>query len=705
MALFDDRLKRVIAITSDTDKGHSGFVIYPFQMNGSGHDDDSYKVSQGYYSDYFETPEAVYVSAYERIQELAEANVKNLDERSKEIMDWAEKRVQYINETTESLKSYEMYGVYSAIHPYAIVKLAGGGGKYIDNLIDKANTRKWYEIDNGAGKAGDYAKNPTTSLIIDWGKQDPRRRFPYSFSDFVFCKYWNKIQNNRMITLRRYPSPVTDNAEPANYKPRKTSADGKNNLEPVEIKNEPFGPLCTAVTYFGEGTNNILSDILKFTVGYEWEETEGDVWNITSQQPEEGNITNGNDGYITGALNSVAKTLGLLGDLKGTNKIVPSHAAGLPPDPYHDGPYENRILGPINVINKTYKRKRGLTFSQDGLTITFDYVARPIANINNKAIMLDLLANIMLMTSSSGTFFGGLHRYRCETPAVYPWRDTGILNNLYQGKLFGKEGAVWKTLKTTFSADNVLFATNFVKDILGDIKNIASNIINKIVGGENTGDTSKSDDSSTGAINKLQGTMGRAIAAKYLKGAVIPYINSAKAILTGDPIGDWHLTIGNPLNPIATIGNLIVEHSEIKFSDELGPDDFPIGFTATITLKHGMGRDRDAVESMFNRGYGRIYSLPDEFKSSADRQTAVDKATRNDAATGNDKGHSQVEQWYGLAPSGSFHISDIGNYKLANHGSMLTNLNHYALNLSDIIPSSDLRGEYLASPWTVHQTL
>ena len=162
MALFDDRLKRVIAITSDTDKGHSGFVIYPFQMNGSGQDDDSYKASQGYYSDYFETPEAVYISAQERIQELAEANVKNLEERSKQIMDWANERVQYIKDTTESLKSYEMYGVYSAIHPYAIVKLAGGGGKYIDNLIDKANTRKWYEIDNGAGKTGDYAKNPTT---------------------------------------------------------------------------------------------------------------------------------------------------------------------------------------------------------------------------------------------------------------------------------------------------------------------------------------------------------------------------------------------------------------------------------------------------------------------------------------------------------------------------------------------------------------
>lgn len=716
MALFDERLQRVIAITSNPEQGHTGMTLYPYQIYGNGQSDDTYKDMQGYTSDYYETPEAVKVSADERVQELKEHadtlknSGKNLDDEISKIWKWADARIAYITEKTESFKNYEMYGAYSAIHPYAVLKLEGGTGKYIDNLIDKANTRKWYEIDNGAGNENGYAKNPTTSLIIDWGKQDPRRRFPYAFSDFVFCKYWNKIQNNRMITLRRYPNPVTDNVEPANYKPRKAGSDSSNNLDPIEIKNEPFGPLCTAVTYFGEGTENALSDILTFSVGYEWEETDGgDVWDTSSQQPEEGAIVNGNDSFMTGALSSIAKTVGLLGDLKGKSRIHPADAAGLPPDPYQSGPYENRILGPMNVINKVYKRKRGLTFSQDGLTITFDYVSRPIANINNKAIMLDLLANIMLMTSSSGTFFGGLHRYRNPTPAIYPWRDVGILNNLYQGKIFGKDGAITQTLKTTFSGDNFAFATNFVKDILGDIKNIASNIINKITGNTNnkTEDSSTNDSSTggTGAMKKLQGTIGRAIAAKYLKGATIPYINDAKAILTGDPVGDWHLTIGNPLNPIATIGNLIVEKGEIKFSDELGPDDFPIGFTAKITLKHGMGRDRDAVESMFNRGYGRIYSLPDEFKTSADKQTAVDSATRKDKKTGNDEGHSNVEQWYGLAPSGRFHISNIGNYKLANTGAKLTGINQYKLNLSDLVQAGDLKGEYMASPWTIHQTL
>jgi len=40
-----------------------------------------------------------------------------------------------------------------------------------------------------------------------------------------------------------------------------------------------------------------------------------------------------------------------------------------------------------------------------------------------------------------------------------------------------------------------------------------------------------------------------------------------------------------------------------------------------------MARDRDAIQSMFNRGMGRIYDLPDGFTGSADYETAVDSKT------------------------------------------------------------------------------
>lgn len=715
---FDARLYKAIGITTSGESSFSSAainVIRPYSSDPEFTGDFS--------GDFYETPEAVYISARERINELAANKDPKLEAKKKKIMEWAEERKNAIIESVGEFQDSGLYvGPYSMIHPYAVLKLSGATGRdNIGTLFDNANTRRWYEIDSDDYG---YAKNPTTSAIIKWSEQDDRRRFPYSFTDFVFCKYWNKIQNNRMITLRRYPSAVTDSVEPASYKETEKSGNGNNNKMNANSSprsDAPFGPLATAVTYFGEGTGNNLSDLLSFSVGYEWEEAAGDVWKTTSTQPEEGQVAGHDDSYLSGGLRSITMTLGILGDLSGKNKLDPAFAANnLPPDPYAEGPYENRILGPMNVINKVYKRKRGLTFSQDGLKITFEYVSRPIANVNNKAIMLDLLANIMLLTSSRGTFFGGLHRYRTEKPAVYPWRNTSSLDKLYKGKLFGKDGAIQETLHTAFNQDNFSFTMNFGKNLLSGIMNMASDLINQITGKGKRGGQ-KNAESGKQAVQQARDTAGRAIAAKYLKGETIPWLQGAKAILTGDPIGDWHLTIGNPLNPIATIGNLILEKGEIKFSDELGPDDFPIGFTASLTLKHGMGRDRDATESMFNRGNGRIYSLPGNFMSSADRQTIVDAYTKKDAkdlqnmdvnaflskknkdANGN-YSNDKTEQYRAIATTGFDYISKVGTSKLPTSGTAMRALNHYNLTINDVNNIIQLPA-YASSPWATHYIL
>ena len=39
----------------------------------------------------------------------------------------------------------------------------------------------------------------------------------------------------------------------------------------------------------------------------------------------------------------------------------------------------------------------------------------------------------------------------------------------------------------------------------------------------------------------------------------------AQAFLTGEATGHWHLTIGNPLNPIAVIGNLGCTKANFEF--------------------------------------------------------------------------------------------------------------------------------------------
>ena len=92
-------------------------------------------------------------------------------------------------------------------------------------------------------------------------------------------------------------------------------------------------------------------------------------------------------------------------------------------------------------------------------------------------------------------------------------------------------------------------------------------------------------------------------------------ITGLHSLLTGKEVGEWHLTVGNPMTPIMMIGNLICTGVTLDFNDEMGPDDFPTEIKATITLEHGMPRDRTRIESMFNRGRGRIYSLPKGYES------------------------------------------------------------------------------------------
>jgi hypothetical protein len=102
---------------------------------------------------------------------------------------------------------------------------------------------------------------------------------------------------------------------------------------------------------------------------------------------------------------------------------------------------------------------------------------------------------------------------------------------------------------------------------------------------------------------------------------------SPLSLYTGAPIGEWHVVIGNPYNPIAMIGNLICKSVSVSFGDELGPDDFPSTIEATIILAHGRERERGEIESIFNQGDGRFYQTVKSTSSNSQTyRTVVDLA-------------------------------------------------------------------------------
>lgn len=542
--------------------------------------------------------------------EAAGITVDKLKTRQQELID------------AENIKS-ENATQHSVINPYAMIRLAGG----ISNstgadtmLIDNKNQRPWYEIPNSTDdKDIGYSKVPTTSRIIEWGRTDPKGRTPYQYQDFVFCKYWNKIPNNRMITLRRYAQPILDNLN--------TPADNTESENSTD--NFKFPPLASAITYFGEGTDNSLSEILKFKSGLRWADTSAAVWDMTYSQDGQQStndvlggalgVWGGLGAAFGGGLADALNALSIYNGEELKNGLIERN--GLGPDPYADGPYENRIKGPVNRIDSVKRREAGMEFEMEGMQIKFHYVARPIGGINSKAILLDILSNFMVLGSASAVFFGGAHRFR-SGGRRFPAGAQQSIKKLYQGKLFGDDGAI-KSYARTF--------TNFYNDaggfssVLGNLFEGAKAFLNDIISaftGNNPFNVSASG-------QKLYGNIETALTQKMHTGMSIPYISGMRALLVGEPVGDWHLTIGNPLNPIAMIGNLICTGVEVEFNEEagLGPDDFPLEFTITVSLEHGMPRDRDGIESMFNRGSGRIYELPDRFNSSGDYETTADRET------------------------------------------------------------------------------
>lgn len=512
-------------------------------------------------------------------------------------------------------------GVPALQNTYALTKLYGSQGGA--RLVNKKNERRWYEVDQGFSGAGfdvlSFSKNPTTSSIISWGGGDPYGRTPYHFSDFVYSKYWNKVENNRLITLRRYAAPILDNLKfpgmdgitdigTAGNDSKDGAVDGGSSKKLI------FPPMAQAITYFGEGTNNSLKDILKFSTGMKWGDVKSEVWTVTAESTPDNE--SGPAGVpLFSSVKSISRMLSVAGG-KFDPELIANKGA-LPPDPYKDGPYENRIMGPVNRIDSVKRREAGLDFKMDGLKLVFEYVDRPIGGVNPKAVILDILSNFLIIGSASAVFFGGQHRFMAN-PAKYPFPG-------------GQQG-----IEAWYSGKPLEWGKSTINDFVGQVtdpKGLGGGIkdfFNQLLGKTGEGGLS----GIFGAVKGLftEGNIGSNIIKDQLaskSAGQVPYLSGLKALLTGEPVGEWHVTIGNPFNPIAMIGNLICTGIEVEFGEELGLDDFPTEIKITVNLEHGMARDRDAIQSIFNRGMGRIYDLPDSFQSSADSGTTVDNYTKN----------------------------------------------------------------------------
>ena len=418
----------------------------------------------------------------------------------------------------------------------------------------------------------------------------------YRYIDFMFCRDLGKIQNNHLLTIRKFTRPVGDNINT-----RLPKSDTPYNFN----QSMDVGRL---VTWFGNGDNK-LEDIIKYNYVATFKQLDSKIQPVDSQEDEE---STGIIGKMVNTINpryNQAMSQGRTGAHNFISQLGGRYLSTSFANFGRGGQYErhdifgmydhHKVYEPKNTIQSTHVYEGKLTFSQE-FTIKFSYKLRAYDNINPRAAFLDLIGNILAVTYRSGTFWGGSRMFRGAPPnkvgtaKVNAFLDRtfdtlgGIGNNLLSGNLDigGTLGSIW-----------------------GAVKQIASDAFNtaKSLALGNTSTKGKSPLQVIGAIVKHTG-LWSGVQGMIKNGLGRPAVYALDSLLTGDNVGLWHLTIGNPRNPIMSIGNLIIDKSEITQSGPLGLDDFPTDLMVSVSLKHGRPRDSAEIQKMYTKGSGPIYT-------------------------------------------------------------------------------------------------
>jgi len=413
------------------------------------------------------------------------------------------------------------------------------------------------------------SNNPTVASIINFYNEN----YPsigYRAQDFLYAKYYRKIPLNHLVTLRRFPLPCEDNIYDYQIAEKQVEGGksptnvggGAKNIDATQVAG------VTAITYMGETAGNQLSEILGMSFGLKWKELASQMNEIQQDQGYTSQPWTKAFGGFAQALADAGQGVSAGERFRRQNDTTADRLGTT---------YSEFVIGPVNVIDTTQIRDRGLTFTND-IKLNFEYELKSLNYVNPKMAMIDIISNMLTMSTNNAQFWGGGQRYLGA--AGYVGSQYGNVDLLKKGDFGG-------------------YTNSLVTDVTSGLKNIFGNseggwdLKSVLAGGTKVAETFLGS-----ALGDLLGN----IAGDKGQTAV------QRTFISGEPTGNWHLTVGNPLNPIVMMGNLYCDNTTMTLGDGLGYDDFPMEVKFEVNLKHGKPRDKGDIENMFNIGRGRIYA-------------------------------------------------------------------------------------------------
>lgn len=395
----------------------------------------------------------------------------------------------------------------------------------------------------------------TPRHLVEWSERYPALQLRPQ--DFAYCKKLGVYPNNRLVVLRRFKNGVPDNLFDYHIK------NSINNIQYLQ-------PLSTLITWVRPDEDFIDMSFNENWKNYERGIIETIKGSIGLQSGD--SETQASDGIGSNIFNNAL--LSVLLDTAGNIDASFKREDGV-------DFFQRSLDGNPNIIKRAKKRVTGGEGLESSISfnLKFDYEMRYINGIDPGYAMIDLIANTIRMGTSVSEF-------RFAVPALK--NNSGIINAI--------NGDFTTKFKTFFSS---------IKDFIDGTYTQLTTILSEGIDGLT--------DTFTNPKNNSESAVD-----KSLKFIISRYREELKAALsaeTGLPSGIWHVTIGNPKNPIISCGDLILQSSKLKLGKEIGFNDFPNEFSVEYSLVSARERGRDELTRIFNAGRGRVYVYKDPTKN------------------------------------------------------------------------------------------
>lgn len=401
----------------------------------------------------------------------------------------------------------------------------------------------------------------TIDSVIEHFNKYPSLKMKYSH--FAYLKQLGVYPNNRLIIARRYNAPTPDDM--------------------FNTDIDTMTPISTVASWMDPNES-----LLELSFNEKWEDATESLLDIFKDL-----LSNdfGLDldppiplpGFTVGLQYGIMNALGIT---NGDSNNVPQ--------------------GNPNLIHETKRRRvPGDDLGGSGLESNFrikmvvEYEMAYKGRIDPTVAYLDVIGNLLMMGTSEEEF-------------LLTGSASEQLQNLFD---LAKDGK-WKELALTI-IDKIVEGIDTLIDELGSL--LSNEPSENSESGEAEYETEYSNEtgpsqsaivdgfkSGLSGFKNTIGTLGDAI----LSGIFSKYrekLQAAIAAMSGLPNGPWHIMMGNPKNPFFVSGDMICRSVSIDFKPELGFNDLPYEFVATLEFEPSRNYGRSGLGSKLNHGKGRIY--------------------------------------------------------------------------------------------------